>query len=62
MVSFAASVDGLQSRIHCAGGVCGHARGLVLQLSQGQGRQPLAPEGAPLAAGVRLVRPSQVRV
>jgi hypothetical protein len=29
-----------------------HARGLTIQLSQGQGRQPLVPEGAPLAAGV----------
>jgi hypothetical protein len=29
-----------------------HARGLTIQLSQGQGRQPLRPEGAPLAAGV----------
>ena len=29
-----------------------HARGLTIQLSQGQGRQPLVPEGAPPAAGV----------
>ena len=29
-----------------------HARGLTIQLSQGQGRQPLRPEGAPPAAGV----------
>ena len=29
-----------------------HARGLTIQLSQGQGRQPLRPEGAPRAAGV----------
>jgi hypothetical protein len=29
-----------------------HARGLTIQLSQGQGRQPLPPEGAPPAAGV----------
>ena len=29
-----------------------HARGLTMQLSQGQGRQPLRPEGAPPAAGV----------
>ena len=29
-----------------------HARGLTIQLSQGQGRQPLGPEGAPPAAGV----------
>ena len=27
-------------------------RGLTIQLSQGQGRQPLRPEGAPPAAGV----------
>ncbi len=31
-------------------------RGLAIQLSQGQGRQPLTPEGAPRAAGVRLAR------
>ena len=30
-----------------------HAHGLTIQLSQGQGRQPLRPEGAPRAAGVR---------
>ena len=29
----------------------GHARGLTIQLSQGQGRQPLVPEGAPPARG-----------
>ena len=29
-----------------------HARGLTIQLSQGQGRQPLRPGGAPRAAGV----------
>jgi len=29
-----------------------HARGLTIQLSQGQGRQPLRPEGAPPATGV----------
>jgi len=29
-----------------------HARGLTIQRSQGQGRQPLGPEGAPPAAGV----------
>ena len=29
-----------------------HARGLTIQLSQGQGRQPLVPKGAPPAAGV----------
>ena len=29
-----------------------HARGLTIQLSQSQGRQPLRPEGAPPAAGV----------
>ena len=29
-----------------------HTRGLTIQLSQGQGRQPLRPEGAPPAAGV----------
>ena len=29
-----------------------HARGLTIQLSQGQGRQLLRPEGAPPAAGV----------
>ena len=29
-----------------------HARGLTMQRSQGQGRQPLRPEGAPPAAGV----------
>jgi hypothetical protein len=29
-----------------------HARGLTIQLSQGQGRQPFRPEGAPPAAGV----------
>jgi hypothetical protein len=29
-----------------------HARGLTIQRSQGQGRQPLRPEGAPPAAGV----------
>jgi hypothetical protein len=29
-----------------------HARGLTIQLSQGQGRQPLRSEGAPPAAGV----------
>jgi hypothetical protein len=27
-------------------------RGLTIQLSQSQGRQPLRPEGAPPAAGV----------
>jgi len=37
--------------------VCGpvesqHARGLTIQLPQGQGRQPRRPEGAPPAAGV----------
>jgi hypothetical protein len=30
----------------------GHASGLTIQLSQGQGRQPLVPKGAPPAAGV----------
>ncbi len=44
------------------GEVCGHARGLALQLSQGQGRQPLASEGAPLAAGVRLICTSRIQV
>ena len=29
-----------------------HARGLTIQRSQGQGRQPLRPEGAPPVAGV----------
>jgi hypothetical protein len=29
-----------------------HARGLTIQLSQGQGRQPLRPKGAPWATGV----------
>ena len=29
-----------------------HARGLTIQLSQGQGRQLLRPKGAPPAAGV----------
>jgi hypothetical protein len=29
-----------------------HARGLTIQRSQGQGHQPLRPEGAPPAAGV----------
>ena len=29
-----------------------HARGLTIQRSQGQGRQPLRLEGAPPAAGV----------
>ena len=29
-----------------------HTRGLTIQLSQGQGRQPFRPEGAPPAAGV----------
>ena len=29
-----------------------HTRGLTIQLSQGQGRQPLRPEGAPPAAGM----------
>jgi hypothetical protein len=29
-----------------------HARGLTIQLSQGQDRQPLMPEGAPPTAGV----------
>ena len=33
-----------------------HARGLTIQLSQGQGRQPLQPEGAPPAAGVCRAR------
>ena len=28
-----------------------HARGLTIQLSQGQGRPPFRPEGAPPAAG-----------
>ena len=29
-----------------------HTRGLTIQRSQGQGRQPFRPEGAPPAAGV----------
>ena len=36
----------------CSTGESQHARGLTIQLSQGQGRQPLRPEGAPPAAGV----------
>ena len=36
----------------CSPGESQHARGLTIQLSQGQGRQPLRPEGAPPAAGV----------
>ena len=36
----------------CGTGESQHARGLTIQLSQGQGRQPLRPEGAPPAAGV----------
>jgi hypothetical protein len=34
-------------------------RGLAIQLSQGQGRQPLSPEGAPRAARARDVRASR---
>jgi hypothetical protein len=33
-----------------------HARGLAIQLSQGQGRQLLMPEGAPPAVGVQLFK------
>ena len=36
----------------CGTGESQHARGLTIQLSQSQGRQPLRPEGAPRAAGV----------
>jgi hypothetical protein len=32
------------------------AQGLAMQLSQGQDRQPLAPEGAPPAADVRRLQ------
>jgi len=40
--------------VQTAGGIVEsqHARGLTIQLSQGQGRQPVRPEGAPPAAGV----------
>ena len=37
-------------------------RGLAIQLSQGQGRQPLSPEGAPQAVGVRCSRAAMARV
>jgi len=36
----------------CGPGESQHTRGLTIQLSQGQGRQPFRPEGAPPAAGV----------
>ena len=46
------SFPSLPSGQRCKGD--GNVSGLAMQLSQGQGRQPLAPEGAPPAAGVRL--------
>jgi hypothetical protein len=42
------------------GGMC--KIGLAIQLSQGQGRQPLSPEGAPQAVGVRCSRVAMARV
>ena len=36
----------------CGPGESQHTRGLTIQRSQGQGRQPFRPEGAPPAAGV----------
>ena len=38
----------------CRDGTETHTRGLAMQLSQGQDHQPLAPEGAPRVADVRL--------
>jgi hypothetical protein len=41
-----------RTRGESSGVVLPRVRGLAIQLSQGQGRQPLAPEGAPRTAGV----------